>query len=270
MALYAWATDIHLDFLRGDEQRLTAFAESLIAQDPAGIFLTGDLSIAAQLEHHLSVIERVVQRPIYFVLGNHDYYGGSIASVRQAMNALSRGSTFLRYMPTTAYHALTPSTAVVGHDGWYDARFGKAEGSSFQLRDWFVIEDFLQCRYDRAQIVETARRLAHDGALHVQDGIEKAVREHEHVVVLTHVPPFEESHWHEGRPGDDNASPWFTSKVMGDVLLDAARRHPQHTFTVLAGHTHGRYSGRLRPNLHVEVGGAEYFQPRLQRLVALP
>jgi 3',5'-cyclic-AMP phosphodiesterase len=75
MSSYAWATDTHLDFLKDDNQRLIQFAESLVLTNPTGIFLTGDISVASKLVFHLSAIERVVQRPIYYTLGNHDYYG---------------------------------------------------------------------------------------------------------------------------------------------------------------------------------------------------
>ena len=85
MSKYGWATDVHLDFVKNDERKLIAFSESLIKDNPTGIFLTGDISIAKQLIYHLSVIEKVVQRPIYFVLGNHDYYGASTEQVRKAM-----------------------------------------------------------------------------------------------------------------------------------------------------------------------------------------
>ena len=75
MSKFGWATDIHLDFLGDDNKRLIEFAEGLVRESPTGLFLTGDLSVTQKLVYHLSAIERVVQRPIYFVLGNHDFYG---------------------------------------------------------------------------------------------------------------------------------------------------------------------------------------------------
>lgn len=270
MAQYAWATDIHLDFLGGDDQRLIQFAESLVAQNPTGVFLTGDLSTARELVYHLAAIERVVQRPIYFVLGNHDYYGSNIQDVRKAMHELTNVSPFLRYLPTMPYQPLSPATAVVGHDGWYDAHYGDGVKSRFRMNDWRAIGDFIQVNGSQATIIEKARKLAHEGVVHVQNGIKQAVRYHKNIIVLTHFPPFRESHIYEGKIGDDDAQPWFTSKMMGDMLLDASKSFPTHTFTVLAGHTHGRYSGRIAKNLQVEVGGAEYYRPQLQNLIEVP
>ena len=269
MAKYAWATDVHLDFLRNDANRIIKFAESLIVDNPTGIFLTGDISVANQLVFHLSAIEKVVQRPIYFVLGNHDYYGGEIEKVRKTMRELSNGSAFLRYMPTAPYLTLSPATAVVGHDGWYDALLGDGQSSTFVMNDWSAISEFVPVNGNRSTIIGLARKLAHEGVTHVHNGIKGATRYHKNIVVLTHYPPFAKAHVYQGKQGDDNAMPWFVSKMMGDMLLDAARSFPQHTFTVLAGHTHGKTTYSPMNNLIVHVGGAEYNQPGLQGCLEL-
>lgn len=264
MAKYAWASDIHLDFLRGDDQRLIKFAESLVVDNPTGVFLTGDLSTAKHLVYHLSALERVVQRPVYFVLGNHDYYGAGIEPVRKAMRELSNSSGFLRYMPLMPYYTLSAATGLVGHDGWYDAAYGDWQNSSFGMSDWTAIQDFIPVNGNKATVVAQARKLAHEGVTHVHNGIKQAVRHHKNVVVLTHVPPFPQAHVHEGKQGDSHAMPWFTSKLMGDMLMDASKAFPTHQFTVLCGHTHGQWSGKITNNLTVHVAGAEYDQPQLQ------
>src|SRR5579863_9143433 len=129
MAKYAWATDVHLDFLGEDNQRLIQFGESLVKGDPTGVFLTGDISVAKKLVFHLSALERIVKRPVYFILGNHDYYGGNVDVVRKQMREVTNISPFLRYMQTMPYYSLSSSSAVVGHDGWYDALWGDWQGS---------------------------------------------------------------------------------------------------------------------------------------------
>jgi len=142
MTKYAWCSDIHLDHLKTEDQ-IVEFAERLVADNPAGVFITGDVSNAKQVVYHLSVFERVVQRPTYFVLGNHDYYGGDVEGVRKLMKELSNISPFLKYMPTLPYVGLSQATAVVGHDGWYDAMNGDWQASRFMMSDWIYIQDFL-------------------------------------------------------------------------------------------------------------------------------
>lgn len=275
MSKFAWCTDIHLDWLDSDESRIVAFTEDLIKTNPQGIFITGDISTARRVVYHLSVLDRIAQRPIYFVLGNHDYYGGSIDDVRKQMKDLSNISPFLKYLPTTNYVPLTPTTAVLGHDGWYDALNGNWQTSNFMMNDWPSIQEFFPHaqgmragrRPDMPNIVALSRKLAHEGVTHVQNGIKAATRYHKNLIILTHYPPFAESHIHEGKRGDDYAQPWFTSKMMGDMLLDAARAYPQTKFMVLAGHTHGKFDGKITDNLHVHVGGADYGNPGLANLI---
>ncbi len=59
------------------------FVKVLASQKLDGLFLTGDISTASQIEAHLQLFEDLYQSPVYFVLGNHDYYGGSIEAVRK-------------------------------------------------------------------------------------------------------------------------------------------------------------------------------------------
>jgi predicted MPP superfamily phosphohydrolase len=271
MARFVWTSDIHLDFL--DEQRIIAFANKLIESNPDGILISGDISTADKVTYHLSILERVVQRPIYFVLGNHDYYNGGIEDVRKNMKDLSNMSQHLRYMPITPYTALTQTTAVLGHDGWYDGINGDWKRSNFGMSDWVRIRDFAAVSargYAKEQVVELAQRLSREAVVHMQNSIKQAVRYHKHIVVLSHVPPFKESHIFQGKQGDSNAQPWFTSKFFGDMMLDASKTFPNVQFTVLAGHTHGRYVGQVRPNLMVRVAGAEYGLPEVQEVIDFP
>lgn len=270
MAQYAWATDIHLDFLANRPDETLTFMESLVKSNPTGIFLTGDISTAKGIVYHLSAIEKVAQRPIYFVLGNHDYFGSSIVEIRKTMRELSNVSPFLRYMPTMPYYTLTPSTAVVGHDCWYDALNGDWQKSNFEMSDWNAIHEFHEVRGNMSSVVTMARKLAHEGVTHLHNAIKQAVRHHKNIVILSHYPPFRESHIHQGKVGDDNAQPWFTCKMLGDMLLDASKAFPNHQFTVLAGHTHGKYNGKINDNLIVNVGEAEYWYPKLQGLMDIP
>lgn len=264
MTQYAWATDTHLDLLANNSQALIQFAESLVASNPTGIFLTGDIATSKSVVYNLSAIEKIVKRPIYFVLGNHDYYGSSTEQVRKVMRELTNTSPFLRYMPTMNYYALTPSTAVIGHDGWYDALYGDFQSSNFSMNDWSAIQDFALVNGNKSTIVSVARKLAFEAATHVHDSIKKAIRYHKNIVILTHVPPYPETHFYRGARGDMEATPWFTSKMMGDMLRDAANAFPNVNFTVLAGHTHGKVDLKISNNLTVHVGGAEYYKPALQ------
>lgn len=282
MAKFAWCSDIHLDNLRRDgrpdEAALIRFSESLIKDDPSGIIITGDISTAAELVYHLSVMERVVERPIYYVLGNHDFWGSSFDAVRTQLREVGKHTQYLRYLTDLPYIPVTTATAVVGHDGWYDARNGDYRGSSFLMYDWYKIQDFLS---DMSQkpgpnglpqdtmnaVVTRCRNIADAAARQIADGIKGALRYHKSIIIATHVPPFERSHIYGGKIGDKHAQPWYTSRVMGEMILEAAKQNPSVRFTVLAGHTHGRFDGQIANNVYCHVAGAEYGSPRLADLI---
>lgn len=266
MSQYAWCTDIHLDHLMDDKQKLIAFGESLVKTNPTGVFVSGDISTADKLVYHLSALERIAQRPIFFTLGNHDYYGSSIETVRATMKEITNASQFLRYLPTMPYISLTSTTALVGHDGWADAGHGNPN-SGVQLTDWTAIREFLPVNGSKQTIVTEMRKWAHEGALHVHNGIKAAAKYHKRVIVITHYPPYPQCHIYDGKQGDKFMTPFFVSKLMGDVLSDAAKSFPNIHFNVLCGHTHGAWDGSIASNLEVHVGGAAYGKPQLAGLI---
>src|SRR5574343_2067919 len=122
MARLTWCTDVHFEFLNDVE--VAAFAKRLAEVPSDGIVITGDISISKQLVYHLSIIERAANKRVFFVLGNHDYYGSSIEYVRKQMHELHNISQYLKYVSELGYVPLTSTTAIVGHDGWYDAAWG--------------------------------------------------------------------------------------------------------------------------------------------------
>src|SRR5688572_22159487 len=69
----AWLTDIHLNFLEDDARR--DFAAAVAATGADGVVVTGDIAEAESLVPMLEELAEVVARPVWFVLGNHDFYG---------------------------------------------------------------------------------------------------------------------------------------------------------------------------------------------------
>src|SRR5437016_2472842 len=136
-----WLTDLHLDFV-DDDGEIATFLERISGPGVDAVLIGGDIGIATTLDHHLGLIERCLQRPVYFVLGNHDFYGGRIAEVRRGVSDLCRRSTWLNWLPDAGIVDLSDETCLVGHDSWADGRLGLGSSSSMMLNDYFCIEDF--------------------------------------------------------------------------------------------------------------------------------
>ena len=70
----AWLTDIHLNFVGTAARR--ALMEKVERVCDA-VVISGDIAESHDVEGYLTEMEEIVQKPIYFVLGNHDFYRGS-------------------------------------------------------------------------------------------------------------------------------------------------------------------------------------------------
>jgi 3',5'-cyclic-AMP phosphodiesterase len=108
-----------------------------------------------------------------------------------------------------------------------------------------------------------------EAARHFERVLPMALSAYRHVLVLTHVPPFKEAAWHDGKISADDWLPFFSCKAVGDVLTAAMTKHPDHKMTVLCGHTHGDGTVRILPNLEVVTGSATYGAPEIQRILDL-
>jgi predicted MPP superfamily phosphohydrolase len=260
----AWLTDIHLNFV--SQQQMVAFLASVRKSDPEAVLLGGDIAEAPQLRYYLLTLAEALHRPIYFVLGNHDYYRGSIARVRSEVARLVKGSPYLRYLASMDVVPLAPDTALIGHDGWADGRAGDYAGSEVLMNDYFLIEELADL--DSATRLKKLNALGDEAAGHFRRTLPAALKAAKKVVLLTHVPPFRDACWHNRGISGDDYLPHFVCKAAGDVLLAIMKAHPDHELTVLCGHTHGGGSCQVLPNLLVLTGAAQYGEPRVQDLPA--
>lgn len=274
----AWMTDIHLDMAGDVSNKILSISKSCEACD--GILITGDISISNLLIQHLSVLEECLQKPIYFVLGNHDYYGSNIGIVRRNVVNHCNSSSFLRYMSSIPYIKLRDGAYLIGHDGWYDAQNGNPHSDALLMNDWLQIADFnsaIRSSYagkllNKNVIIGISQRLAQMAANHIANSIKSVVKSSDHIVVMTHVPPFKETfnaaEKYKGMSSTD-VLPWYTSKIIGDTLMSAAKTYPHVRFTVLSGHVHSHYDDDLLNNLNVKVGKAIYGNPQVANLISV-
>jgi hypothetical protein len=218
-----------------------------------------------------------LDRPIYFVLGNHDYYGGSIHLVQQTVQQLE--SPWLHWLPAIGVVRLTRSCGLVGHGGWGDGRLGDALGTSVILGEYLMVEDFrrlsregdpLSIFEDRSELVRKQRELGDDAARMLEQPLVQALELFEDVYVLTHVPPFAEVVRHQGQEPEPAGLPGFCCHALGELLRETALRWPHRQLQVLCGHTHEASESQILPNLHVRCQAARYGYPDFQILELAP
>ena len=191
----SWLTDIHLNFLKIDQ--VQKFLELLSQESVDFYFLTGDIGEADSIVDYLELVGSILKKPIYFVLGNHDYYNGSISDVRAEVADLTKNSNNLIWLKNVDYVSLSSDTVLIGHDSWADGRLGDFYLSPVELNDFYLIEE-LKTR-NRTVRINAIQGLAKGAVEHFSKVLPLAVEKHKKIVVLTHVPPFKEATWHEGQ-----------------------------------------------------------------------
>ncbi len=261
----AWLTDIHLDFLSATD--ISRFGAEVARHRPDGVVITGDISVAGTLGPDLVALAASWRVPCWFVAGNHDYYGSDIATVRRALGQLPEHAPQLRWLPAVGVVSLSPTTALVGVDGWGDGRLGDPEGTGIVLNDHLKIADL--SRPSRAELLAEVRRIGDAEAKTLRDLLGEALAPHEQVIVATHVPPFREASTHEGAISGDDWLPWMTCHAVGEALRELAAANPSRNIIVLAGHTHDACRVSIQPNLEVRTGQAEYGAPTVQDVLEL-
>ena len=277
-----WLTDIHLDFItspddiRSSIKNLDIFCSLILNENPDACLITGDLSRSPFLKGHLLALEDRLRIPIYFVLGNHDFWESDITSTRKMMIELTESSDNITYLPVTNYFVLNDSTVLIGHDGWYDALYAEPQFSNFIMNDWMRIGDFVRARsvvnrsVNLDSVIRVARNQASLAAYHVSTAINEAItrKNPKKIIIATHVPPFiqplQNSH---GSLSDK--SPWYASKIMGNMLLSIAKVNQSVQFEVFCGHCHSEYVGKITSNIILHSGGAEYSQPQPQKTIEI-
>ncbi len=262
----AWATDIHLD--HASEAARRRFCEAVQEQADA-LVVTGDIAESHILGSALTALATWTERRVYFVLGNHDFYRGSVAGTRRQVGYVV--SENLVYLSQAGVVELTPSTALVGHDGWADGRLGDLDGSDVILNDFLLIDELRHWRdthtLDKPALRRALEILGDEAAGYLKGVLATAAKQYPKVIVATHVPPFREAAWYQGRPSADDYLPFFACKAVGDVLLDAAQSHPKCQILVLCGHTHSGGEIQVVENLRVVTGAAEYGNPRIEAIL---
>lgn len=257
----AWLTDIHLNFLTS--WQLNAFFEDLKRPDIDSIVISGDIGEAHTLIWFLEGLSEL-GKPIYFVLGNHDYYFGSFDMVKRLVRRLVGELPNLTWLTDNGIIELAPTTGLIGHDSWADGRYGDFMNSPVMLNDYVLIQDFVGLRqYERLQMLNMLGDIAAEYFIQM---LPEALERYQHVYVVTHVPPFREATVHEKRSANGEFLPHYSCKAVGDVLMDVMRRYPEREVTVLCGHTHGEGTVQILENLRVLTGGAEYGSPQISRM----
>lgn len=261
----AWLTDIHLNFL--NKVQLSEFIAELAGTGVDAYLISGDIGEAPTVEEFLRALHDNLPPPIYFVLGNHDYYRASIAWVTRRVIAICQEHRGLHWLSQAGAINLTTTTALLGNESWADGGYGDYQRSPVELNDHYLIADL--AGLSRPARLEQMQNLAGRATDRIRKNLIRAFQNRQRAILVTHVPPFAEVSQYRGRQASDEFLPFYASKVLGDMLLRFMRARPEQHLTVLCGHTHFVAQQKMLLNLEVLVGGTIYGRPKIQQIIEI-
>ena len=136
-----WVTDPHLEFLTDDASTRAQFLQELRQEPADAILITGDITNAANLKTEL---ERSAEldRPVYFILGNHDFYGGGTitGSSDIAKKVAKDHRERLIYLDDTWIVQLTNTATLIGVNGFADGLAGKGSKTRARINDFSIFK----------------------------------------------------------------------------------------------------------------------------------
>jgi len=252
---YLWFSDIHLN--KSSILNKIRFFKLINKENPKGIFLTGDISQGLKLSFHLKIMSAIINCPIYFVLGNHDFHFSSIEKINEKMRKICSIHNNLIWMPNVDTVKLSKTTALIGVDGWYDAGIGNPEFLKFTT-DWILIKEFRSLPSINERVAKW-REIAKNSADEAEIKINKAISEgYKKIYLLTHYPPWKEATRDVGTIMEKFWLSYNTNLTLGKRIKKVMSKHNKVRLTVLSGHTHDQSIIWVRKNVQCIVNDSNY------------
>lgn len=256
-----WLTDLHLDRTAPDER--SALFRKLRNDDYDQAIITGDIATAETLCDELAQLaDACGKKPLYYTLGNHDFYGSDLEQVYGRMRRLCDKIPNLHHLQDAGVVRLNQTTALVGHHGWADARAGWGRKTVIKSPDHVSIDDF--SRLSQSECYDRMEGLGNESTKLIRRLLVPTLARYQHVVVATHVPPFPSCTQYDDRRCGKTHLPHYCNVSMGAMLIALAKRHSHRRITVIAGHTHSACKANIIKNLRCIVGGVIPRKPQIQ------
>ncbi|WP_158423006.1 metallophosphoesterase family protein [Legionella oakridgensis] len=239
-----WLTDLHVDRLSKQDYRHLLHRIHNAAAD--AIWITGDIGNPPYNWHFLETLLTYINTTVYFVLGNHDFYGLKIEEARsRAVELMKRYAN--AYYLTTMPSVICNDVVLAGVDGW--ANTGKIPllektWDGDEIQDWqgktlSLLQDSMnrEAKKDAEQLLIKCRQGMMNNIL-------------KKIVLLTHVPPGQAC-LGSGSPKSFQAKRTvYYSQALAEALNELKTCYPDVLFNLFSGHLHCQYHYRIGHQIH--------------------
>lgn len=210
----------------------------------------GDIAEPPTLLAALDFWEAEANFPMYFALGNHDYYGKHIQSQQRFLRRWcgdKRRVHYLSSLPGLSNQA----SILMAIDSWYDAYGITGEQSERFFFDKAFIKDFetLNC----GQIIDLLKSLWQQQLQELSAKVEQAIGLGiSSINILSHIPPLQVKQ-RALFPRQKEAMGLFTSQLLASQIFKWAEAHSAIDWHLICGHWHIETQYKLSQNCTVHV-----------------
>lgn len=221
------ASDLHLEARVFFSKAQTEPEMALVDQGADVFVLAGDIMPGLEGVSFANRLHRAYGKPVIYVLGNHEFYGHEVATLRRAIaQAAEPGVHVLDQGDVTI-----DGVRFLGCTLWTDFQlFGTPESSMAEAQQWLADFRYIRCGTKRMSAADQI-------ALHQADlaWLEEKLRTpHEKTVVITHHAPCRQSI--AAQFADDSCTPAFVSDLahlMGPAVKLWCHGHTHTAFHYL-------------------------------------
>lgn len=280
-------SDIHLNFCDANKigenistaykarQKLLKSINDNISKGGEIILLTGDISESPTLTSEVFWLSENLKRPLYYVLGNHDFYHSDFRTgeiFANCANKFIKLDQQIIYLPARDFVKLNADTILLGFNGLYDCRnFKRNELEDFidgiQIQNDFQYNKNLKEIYDLCESYENKLKLVQyyaDNEVNIfEQKLLKLIKTNEFsninkIIIATHVPPI---YYKNPNVKYEYDLPGFDSnKKFLELLCKYSEEYKSIQFTVFCGHNH--YGGYSKlDNLEIFCKKSQYGYP---------
>jgi predicted phosphohydrolase len=253
---YLWFTDTHLN--RVNPLKKLLFIHHIIKEDPKAVFFTGDISSGLTLYYDLYLLATFIRCPIYFVLGNHDYWYSDFKTIENKIKSLQEIFPNLIWLTKSDIIHLNNDVALIGDEGWYDGYNGDNNYLKFTL-DQIAVKEFRELKTIEERLAHW-RMLSAQSNARIEQKLTKALDQgYKTVYILTHFPPWKEATRDRGTILEQFWLPYNTNMKLGESIERIMRSRPRQKAFVLSGHTHCDSFIHVSPNIECKVNQNKHF-----------
>lgn len=267
MKKIGWLTDPHFD--KCDIDYFYQISKKFKAENLDGLIITGDISEGGTTMLYLSFLEKLISKPIWFVLGNHDWYNVSRDVGFELIKKYSNHN--LIFLDDIPFIKLNKTTCLIGGENWWDAFFKQ----SFGLLDgMYMSEDYEKISFISPEKHESNpfSKIKLLAAIKSDVLIEKlinAFKIFDTVYLAVHVPPFKEGCLFSAIEMPENWLNHFCDHELGIKLKLLMKSYPEKELKILSGHTHSKSTKKIKQNIKQYVGASTLKKPKICDIIKL-